>query len=557
MNHLSDRINNGFSATTDMMVDYIANPEKIVEEQDIQLFQKHTSQFKHNEQKKHIQSPAPPPMHHDDDDDDDNLHIADELENFRKSHHPPPPSMPEPRKEEFKKASDTETEKHKSESEKPDPEDESTWTKEELALRKLDMLRKLGELSRAGVTLSTNYGMSSDYKTMKFEYELHTSIRSKQNSLGWMSNMMIGIVQGIELLNDNFNPVDIKFDNMWSNDVRANISNYYDVMGEIYEKYTTPGKSMAPELKLFLMLTGSAVSIQMHKGIATTVAGLSNSSGELDNDPEKFAEMKRKMDEFNAQQKASQAQRENIKKKAEEENKKAVEKMHNMHLLKQQEDEYERMKMESKNVKTKFGSLLASESVKSTGSEMRKNASSEDVMKKIKQQEQLREDAMKKFDNTMEQQNKRQRLAEENKKLAEATKKLAEMQIPKNISKRSHSSSSSSSSASTASSSSASSSESNQSDIRKPNKPQLNRLNLINQVSDTRSTASTTTSIKNPNLNKILKKNETSSVTQHDVMTKEEFVNSLPPEISIGNTKDRNNKKSRPLAKKVISTQKK
>lgn len=175
-----------------------------------------------------------------------------------------------------------------------DPDDESQWTKEELLMRKLDMLRKLGELSKCGVKISQNYSMNSDYKTMKYEYELHDGIRSKHRTVSWMSGMMIGIVRGIELLNDNYNPFDMKFDNVWSNDVTTNISDYYDILGEIYEKYTTPGKKMAPELRLFLALSGSAITIQMHKGISNMT---SKASKQIDSNPDLLREMRQKADQ--------------------------------------------------------------------------------------------------------------------------------------------------------------------------------------------------------------------------------------------------------------------
>ncbi len=158
---------------------------------------------------------------------------------------------------------------------KPVKEEEKKLTKEEENMRKLDMLRKLGELTQCGVVISDNYSMKSDYETMKYEYEMHMSMRGKRNAVNWMSGMMIGIIKGIEMLNDNMNPFDIKFDNAWSNNVRTDITNYYDALGEIYEKWAPKGKS-SPELKLFYMLTASAVSIQLHKGCEKIMSGLNN-----------------------------------------------------------------------------------------------------------------------------------------------------------------------------------------------------------------------------------------------------------------------------------------
>ena len=41
----------------------------------------------------------------------------------------------------------------------------------------------------------------------------------------------------------------------WSKQMSADIKDYYDVFGELYEKYNRPGKSMPPELKLVLILS--------------------------------------------------------------------------------------------------------------------------------------------------------------------------------------------------------------------------------------------------------------------------------------------------------------
>ena len=162
-----------------------------------------------------------------------------------------------------------------------DQDDPSTWTKDDMEVAKMNMIRKLGELKQQGVKISQNYDMDSDFKTMKFEHDLHHNIKAKKESITWMSNMMIGIVKGVELLNDNSNPFDIKFEQQWSKNVTHNIKDYYSVLGDIFEKYSTPGKKMAPELKLFLMLSGSAVQIQMFKGTSKASRELEEDEGEV------------------------------------------------------------------------------------------------------------------------------------------------------------------------------------------------------------------------------------------------------------------------------------
>ncbi len=131
-------------------------------------------------------------------------------------------------------------------------------------LKKLELLRKLGELAQYGVKLSQNYSMSSDYFTMKYEHQLHTNIRSKQNFINWTSSIMLNCIYGMEILNDKYDPFSLKLTN-WSQQINADISSYYDVFGEIYEKYNKPGKSMSPELKLVLMIGGSALKFHLNQ----------------------------------------------------------------------------------------------------------------------------------------------------------------------------------------------------------------------------------------------------------------------------------------------------
>ena len=138
-------------------------------------------------------------------------------------------------------------------------------------LKKLDMLRKLGELAQYGVKLSQNYNMNSDYFTMKYEFELHKNIRAKQNSVNWMSSLMLNCIYGVEIMNDKYNPFDLKLTG-WSEQINADINNYYDVFGEIYEKYNKPGKNMSPELKLMLMVGGSALKFHLNNTLLANPA---------------------------------------------------------------------------------------------------------------------------------------------------------------------------------------------------------------------------------------------------------------------------------------------
>jgi hypothetical protein len=120
---------------------------------------------------------------------------------------------------------------------------------------------------------------------MKYEYELHRSIRAKQNSINWMSSIMLNCIYGMEILNDKYNPFELKLTG-WAEQINADMTNYYDVFGEIYEKYNKPGKNMSPELKLIFMLGGSALKFHLNNALLSTpnkISSLNNNNNNNNN----------------------------------------------------------------------------------------------------------------------------------------------------------------------------------------------------------------------------------------------------------------------------------
>jgi hypothetical protein len=85
--------------------------------------------------------------------------------------------------------------------------------------------------------------------------------KSKQNSIKFQGNMMMAIINGLEFLNNRFDPFDIKLDG-WGEQINENISDYDDIFGELHEKYKSKA-TMAPELKMLFQLGGSAMMVHM------------------------------------------------------------------------------------------------------------------------------------------------------------------------------------------------------------------------------------------------------------------------------------------------------
>jgi hypothetical protein len=134
-------------------------------------------------------------------------------------------------------------------------------SKEELLREKFKFLRKLEALEKKGVELSKKYNMDSPLLEMQGEYETIMEEKAKQNSVKFQGNMLMACINGIEFLNNRFDPFDIKLDG-WGEQINENVSDYDDVFGELYEKYKSKA-SMAPELKLLFQLGGSAMMVHM------------------------------------------------------------------------------------------------------------------------------------------------------------------------------------------------------------------------------------------------------------------------------------------------------
>ena len=134
-------------------------------------------------------------------------------------------------------------------------------SKEEALREKFQLLRKLEMLEQKGVQLSKKYTMESSILEMKGEYETIMDEKAKQNSIKFQGNIMMTCINGLEFLNNRFDPFDLKLDG-WSEQIGDNIDDYDEVFGELYDKYKSKA-SMAPELKLLFQIGGSAAMLHM------------------------------------------------------------------------------------------------------------------------------------------------------------------------------------------------------------------------------------------------------------------------------------------------------
>ena len=132
---------------------------------------------------------------------------------------------------------------------------------EQMLREKFKYLRKLEDLEKKGIEISKKYNMDSNLQEMKGEYETIMEEKSKQNNIKFQGNMLMACINGIEFLNNKFDPFDVQLDG-WGEQINENITDYDDVFAELYDKYSSKAK-MAPELKLLFQLGGSAMMVHM------------------------------------------------------------------------------------------------------------------------------------------------------------------------------------------------------------------------------------------------------------------------------------------------------
>jgi hypothetical protein len=139
-------------------------------------------------------------------------------------------------------------------------------TPEEEKLQKMNYLRKLAELQESGIRLSQVYNINSNLDSMKLEYDLHKGIIDKKNGVSMMVNVLVLVLYTIEYSNDKFNPFKLNLSG-WATSVNSDLSNYYNIFEEIYEKYTRKGNGIAPEVKLLIALSFSALTFHVSHSI--------------------------------------------------------------------------------------------------------------------------------------------------------------------------------------------------------------------------------------------------------------------------------------------------
>jgi hypothetical protein len=154
---------------------------------------------------------------------------------------------------------------------------------EEERREKADMINKLSRLEAKGFTISKRFTMDNTHEEIKQEMDRLMDARNLEGSIKFQRQMMMGVVTGLELMNNKFNPFDWQLDG-WSESIHENVDDYDEVFEELYDKYKTKG-NMPPEARLLFMMVGSGFMFHMSNSFFRQKMGNTTVDDILKNNP--------------------------------------------------------------------------------------------------------------------------------------------------------------------------------------------------------------------------------------------------------------------------------
>lgn len=120
---------------------------------------------------------------------------------------------------------------------------------------KIEYINKLQRLEAKGFPVAKHFSMDNSLDEIKQEYSRLVDARNLEGSLRFQRQMLMGVVTGLEWMNNKFDPFDLKLEG-WSESVHENVEDFDEIFEELYDKYKDRGK-MAPEMRLLVSLAGS------------------------------------------------------------------------------------------------------------------------------------------------------------------------------------------------------------------------------------------------------------------------------------------------------------
>ena len=133
---------------------------------------------------------------------------------------------------------------------------------------KSDLLNKLARLEKKGFAVNKRLNAYSNVEELRSEVKRITYSIDVEQSIRFSRRMLVACVTGLEFLNKRYNPFEIQLEG-WSESVMENVDDYDGVFEELYVKYRSK-VSVAPEVKLIMMLGGSAMMYHLTNSMFKT-----------------------------------------------------------------------------------------------------------------------------------------------------------------------------------------------------------------------------------------------------------------------------------------------
>ena len=187
----------------------------------------------------------------------------DEFANPMKQGAPPPPQQEEPIDYGEEEEVGEEYEGPMEEEEQPSPGYKN------IDEEKADLVNKLGRLEKKGFAVNKRLNAYSPVDELRTEVKRITYSIEVDKSVKFSRRMLIACVTGLEFMNKRYNPFEIQLDG-WSENVMESVDDYDEVFEELYVKYRTK-MHMAPEVKLIMMLGGSAMMFHLTNSMFKSV----------------------------------------------------------------------------------------------------------------------------------------------------------------------------------------------------------------------------------------------------------------------------------------------
>lgn len=144
-------------------------------------------------------------------------------------------------------------------------DDYDSLSKQQQLVKRLEVMTELGELVKYnGTKLTQAYNLESDYYTMKCELMIHKDIKSKEFFVSNLTSLTCAFAGGVESYNKLYNPFGLDL-NGWAEGVESQSFELINIWSDIYTKYGSPGKDMAPEMRLFYCLAIGPIMYDKNK----------------------------------------------------------------------------------------------------------------------------------------------------------------------------------------------------------------------------------------------------------------------------------------------------